>query len=318
MPAERIVTLLPSATEIVCGLGLGERVVGVTHECDYPPEIVGRPAVTRSRIGKGLSSGEIDLQVRESLKDSAAPDSAALYHLDAPLMVRLAPDLIVTQALCDVCAVSAGEVHRVAAGLAHPPKVVNLEPMSLADVFETILLVGEAADVPERAASYVASLRARVERVRTRVAARTTPRPRITMLEWIDPLFNAGHWTPELVDLAGGIDCLGALHAPSHEIQFAALQAADPDIIVIALCGFDEARAREDVALLARHEGYADLSAVRAGRVHVVDGNAYFSRSGPRLVDSLELLADLIWCAQDGASGQAEIVPSITSSVPLT
>lgn len=288
MAAQRIVTLLPSATEIVCGLGLRSRLVGVTHECDFPSSVNELPRVTRSNIGADLSSAEIDAQVKESLLEQRA-----LYSLDEPLMRELAPDLIITQALCEVCAVAANEVEALAARLSPPPPILNLEPMSLSEVFETIGRVAEATGAVGAGEDYLQQLKNRVETIRKKVKVAPQPRPRVAVLEWLDPIFNAGHWTPELVELAGGEDCLGIKHQASFEIPFRKLEEADPDIIIISLCGFDEARAREDLPLLTAHQGYDALRAVQQKRVHFIDGNAYLSRSGPRLVDSLELLYEL-------------------------
>lgn len=290
---ERIVTLLPSATEIICGLGLGHKLVGITHECDYPEEIRHLPAVTRSAIGKNMSSRDIDDQVRNHLSDNAA-----LYSLDMPLLESLAPDLIVTQALCDVCAVSMDEVSAACENLTSHPKLLNLEPMSLGDVFDTILAVGDATSERASALEYVAGLKAKVEGVRQR-RLNQQHKPRVVFLEWIDPPFNAGHWTPELIEIAGGEDCLGSKHQPSRTIGYDEIARANPDVIVIAQCGFDIERSQADMEILKRYLPWQNLKAVRDNRVHVVDGNAYFSRSGPRLVDSLLLLEQLLWRQPD-------------------
>lgn len=284
----RIVSLLPSATEIVCALGLREQLVGVSHECDYPDNVRGLPKVTRTLIPADASSREIDAAVRERLKTEKA-----LYSLDRATLERLQPTLIVTQALCDVCAVAEAEVTAAACALPGAPRVVNLEPMSLEQVFDCLQLVGEAADVPDAARACIAQLRARVSAVEAR--SRTiASRPRVVLLEWIDPPFCSGHWSPELVRLAGGTEVIGQEAARSRTSTWDEVRAADPEVLVIACCGFDVARAREDLPILERQPGYAELAAVRAGRVHVVDGNAYISRPGPRLVDSLELLAHML------------------------
>ena len=281
----RIVSLLPSATELICALGLEKQLVGVTHECDYPHSIVGLPVVTRSLIPAGLPSGEIDTLVKSQLTDDTA-----LYSLHMPVLEALKPDLIVTQALCDVCAVAADEVNAAACGLPGNPQVVNLEPMRLSEVFDTLELLGEAADCATQAKRVRAALEARVDAVRERSAG-LRQRPRVAMLEWIDPLFNAGHWTPELVDFAGGEECLGNPFAPSTEVAPQDLIAAAPDLIFIALCGFDITRSLRDVPRLENLDGWETLPAVRRHQVYLTDGNAYFSRPGPRLVDSLEILA---------------------------
>ena len=281
----RIVSLLPSATEIVCQLGLSEDLVAVTHECDHPPFVAGLPKVTRTLIPHDASSREIDALVRERLKTQRA-----LYSLDMPTLERLEPELIVTQALCDVCAVAEAEVTAAACALPGRPKVVNLEPLRLAEVFDCLRLVGDAAGVPGRAQEAVARLEARVEAVENRTRG-IADRPRVVLLEWIDPPFSSGHWSPELVRLAGGIEVIGREGQPSRSIAWQEIVRADPELLVIACCGFNVERMRHDLPILAAYPGFAGLSCVRTGQVYLVDGSAYFSRPGPRLVDSLEILA---------------------------
>jgi iron complex transport system substrate-binding protein len=246
--------------------------------------VAGLPAVTRSRIPPGLASGAIDGLVRDQLAGERA-----LYHLDLPLLARLAPDLLVTQALCDVCAVAADEVDAAACALPGRPRVLNLELMSLADVFATLRLVGEATGTAATAARVIAGLGARIDRVRTLVRGR--PAPRVAFLEWVDPPFNGGHRTPELVALAGGIDVFGAAGQPSRTRSLAELAALEPEVVVIACCGFGVERAAEDLPALAAAPAWQSLPAVRSGRTFLADGNHYFNRPGPRLVDSLEILA---------------------------
>ena len=285
-----IVTLLPSATEIVCALGLRDRLVGVTHECDYPSGVETLPHVTRSIIDHDASSRDIDKAVRDQLGTNSA-----LYHLDEPLLAELAPDLIVTQALCEVCAVSEDEVQAVIGRLPKTPELVNLEPMTLTEVLDTITLVGQAAGCADEAREYRAGLEGRIDAVRAKTD-RIPPdqRPSVGFLEWIDPLFNAGHWTPEIIELAGGIDAFGNKHKPSQTTSDGTLMATDPDVLVVALCGFDAARAESDLELLKSRIDYDSLTAVKNSQVFTLDGNAYFSRPGPRLVDSLEMLAELL------------------------
>jgi iron complex transport system substrate-binding protein len=280
----RIVSLLPSATEIVCALGLRDRLVGVSHECDWPPDVATLPAVTRSRIPPGLGSGAIDALVREQLAGARA-----LYRLDLPLLERLAPDLLVTQALCDVCAVAADEVDAAACALPGQPRVLNLEPLSLADVFATLRLVAAATGVAATGETVIAALEARIARVRQLVAGR--PVPRVGFLEWVDPPFNGGHWTPELIALAGGHDVFAAAGTPSRTRTLAELAALAPEVVVIACCGFGIDRAAADLPALAAHPDWQRLPAVAAGRVYLADGTLFFNRPGPRLVDSLEILA---------------------------
>jgi len=290
MPAKRIVTLLPSATEIVCELGLRDKIVGVTHECDYPPGIDQLPHVTSSIIDHNAPSQEIDSAVRDHLASSKA-----LYTLNEPLLMKLAPDLIVTQALCEVCAVSEDEVLSVIGRLPGSPGLVNLEPMTLTEVFDTISLVGRVAGCEAPALTYRQSLESRVQKVRNmtdKIERRN--KPTVGFLEWIDPLFNAGHWTPEIIEYAGGIDSFGNKHQPSQTISDDTLVKADPDVLIVALCGFDTERATSDLESLKARIDFGSLTAAKNGQVYVLDGNAYFSRPGPRLVDSLEILAKLL------------------------
>lgn len=311
MPDIRIVSLLPSATEIVCALGLQKHLVGVSHECDYPAGVAGLTTVTSTAIPKGLDSKAIDEKVRELLQTDAA-----LYHLNVDALLALKPTHIVTQALCDVCAVSAAEVEDVACRLPGNPQVVNLEPMSLQQVLDTFTLLGSATQRESEAASVVQALQSRVDVIRQRSAEiAVKEKPRVAMLEWIDPLFNAGHWTPELVAMAGGIDCLGNANQPSVGISDDALYEAQPDVLFVALCGFDLARTEQDMPSLQHLPGWADLPCVRDGRVYYTDGNAYFSRAGPRLVESLEVLAHALHPDSHPISVCGETAKTWSSSV---
>jgi iron complex transport system substrate-binding protein len=284
----RVVSLLPAATEIVAALGLVDALVGVSHECDWPPEVAAKPRVTHCPIHQaGLASDAVDAWVRERLQASGS-----LYTLDEALLRELRPDVLLTQGLCEVCAPAFEGVQAVAARLPGPPRVVNLEPRRLADVLDNVRAAGDALDVPARAAAVAAGLEARIAAVRERAAG--APRRRCVLLEWIAPPFRGGHWDAELVELAGGVDPLARAGEPSVEVPWSAVVGAAPEVLVIACCGFDVARTLEDVPRLRAMAGWSDLPAVRTGRVFVVDGSAYFSRPGPRLVDSLELLATLI------------------------
>jgi iron complex transport system substrate-binding protein len=280
-----IISLLPSATEIICELGLGDQLVGVTHECDYPPFVLDLPKVTRTLIPHDASSSEIDALVRQRLKMQRA-----LYTLDMPTLERLRPGLIVTQALCDVCAVAEAEVTAAACMLPGHPKVVNLEPTRLAEVFDCLRLVGDAAGVSHRAREVVARLQARVAAVEDRTRG-ITAHPRVVLLEWIDPPFCSGHWSPELVRIAGGMEVVGQEGKPSRTTAWDEIVHADPEVLLIACCGYSAKRTMKDLPLLAANPGFDNLACVRSGRVYLVDGNVYFSRPGPRLVDSLEILA---------------------------
>jgi len=286
----RIVSLLPSATEILALVGLEKYLVGVSHECDFPPSVRKLPAVTRSKIHGGLPSAEIDSLVREQLQTEQA-----LYHLDMDLMEQLRPDLIVTQALCDVCAVAASEVDAAACHLPNNPQVINLEPMCLQEVFDTILEVGRVTGHQQQATTALAYLEGRVAGIRELSASiALDDRPRVAFLEWIDPLFNAGHWTPELIEYAGGIDCLGSKHQPSYSVNDDDLLAANPDVLFVALCGFNLQRTEQDLTLLNRIAGLAESPCASNRQLYYCDGNAYFSRPGPRLVDSLEIMASTL------------------------
>jgi iron complex transport system substrate-binding protein len=297
----RIVSLLPSATEIVCALGLGESLAGVTHECDYPPFVRALPKVTRTLIPADASSAEIDRLVRDRLQTDRA-----LYTLDLPVLERLRPDLIVTQALCDVCAVAEDEV-RAAARRLGGPTVVNLEPETLDEVMAAIREVARAAGCERHADDVVAGLMARVDAVAARGAA-VSPRPRVALLEWLDPPFSSGHWNPELVRLAGGIEGLGVEGGRSRRLEWAEVIDWQPEVVLIACCGFDVERTLADAGRLPSVPGWRDLPAVRARRVYATDGSQYFSRPGPRLVDSLEIVGRVVQPVEDPLPAGVPIV----------
>jgi iron complex transport system substrate-binding protein len=285
----RIVSLLPAATEIVAALGLMDRVVGVSHECDFPEEANARPRVTHCPVhNAGLASGEVDQWVRRTLRDNGT-----IYTIDEPLLRELRPDVILTQKLCDVCAVGYGTVARLAETLPGPPQVVNLEPTSLTDIFDDIRRVADACGVPERARSLIARLSERVRAVRLR-ADRISHRPRCFLMEWVEPPFCSGHWGPELMEIAGGCDSLGRMHKPSSQVNWQEVIDIRPEIIVLALCGYDIDHARRDYKLLRRLPGFDSLPAAHRGEIYLVDASAYFARPGPRVVDSLEILAGIL------------------------
>lgn len=286
---QRIISLLPSATEILFALGLGGAVRAVTHECDYPTAALGKPHITRSLLAPDLTSGEIDAAVREQLD----ADAHSLYTIDRALLAEIEPTLIVTQRLCEVCAVAYDDVLEAVRSLPRRPPVINLEPERLDDVLRDIETVGAATGREPEAAALVADSRARIERVRE-TAARAATRPRVSFIEWLDPIFCGGHWNPELIALAGGADNIGRLGGRSEQVPWERILDDQPEVMIIAACGFTEERSRQDEPLLHALPGFADLPCARANRVHFVDGAAYFSRPGPRLVDSLELLAHLL------------------------
>ena len=288
MTAMRIVSLLPSATEIICALGLEDRLVGVTHECDYPASVRKLPKVTHTLIPTDATSAEIDALVRDRLGAQSA-----LYTLDMATLERLRPDLIVTQALCDVCAVAEDEVRNAACMLPTGPAVLNLEPETLDEVIACIRQVADAAGESRRADAVIHGLRARVDAVRSRNRS-LERRPRVALLEWVDPPFSAGHWNPELVRLAGGEDGLGRPGEKSVTLRWEQVIAWRPEVVLISCCGFTAERALQEAEVLRNVTGWDELPAVRDDHVYVTDGTAYFSRPGPRLVDSLELLAHVI------------------------
>ncbi len=280
---------MPAATEIAAALGLMDNVIGVSHECDFPTEANTRPRVTHCPVhNAGLASKEVDEWVRRALREQGT-----IYMIDEPLLRRLQPDVILTQKLCDVCAVGYGTVARLAEALPGPPQVVNLEPSSLSDIFDDIRHVAEACDATKRGEEVIANLSARVETVRKRVA-HVADRPRCFLMEWVDPPFCSGHWGPELVEIAGGHDPLGRKYQPSAQIDWQEVLNARPEIIVLALCGYDVDRARRDYQLLRQFPGFDSLPAARNGAIYLVDASAYFARPGPRIVDSLEILAGIL------------------------
>src|SRR5436190_2657913 len=266
-----------------------EHVVGVSHECDFPEEATARPRITHCPVHNAdLASAEVDQWVRRALRDKGT-----IYTIDEALLHELRPDIILTQKLCDVCAVGYGTVARLAETLPGPPTVVNLEPTSLSDIFDDIRRVAEACGVPERARDVIAAFSERVEAVRRR-ADRISHRPHCFLMEWVDPPFCSGHWGPELVDIAGGHDSLGRRNRPSAQVDWRQVIDACPEIIVLALCGYHINRARRDYELLKAFPDFESLRAVRSGEIYVVNASAYFARPGPRIVDSLEILAGIL------------------------
>jgi iron complex transport system substrate-binding protein len=280
----RIVSLVPAATEIAFALGAGGDVVAVTHDCDFPPAARKLPRVTRSTIAPGSDSRAIDTQVR-----AAAERGESTFHLDAAALAAARPDVLLGQTLCAVCAVT---VEQLPTTLDPAPAVVPLDGHSLEGIFADIDRVGVALGRRDAAARLVADLRTRIARVGFLVAG--SARPRVACLEWLAPLFNAGHWVPEQVALAGGHDVLGAPLVPSIDVPWDDLVAADPEYLFLVPCGFDADRALAEARVLTDRPDWGDLRAVRDGRAWVLDGNAYFSRPGPRVVDGIELLASLL------------------------
>lgn len=293
----RICSLLPGATEIAYLLGLGDQIVGVTHECDFPPEAQYKPVLVRSAIdSKRMSGAEIDAKVRELLEAGKG-----LYSIDEQKLLDAAPDVILTQGLCDVCALDYNDVVKAAQRLPTTPAIVSLNPHSLADILKDVVRIGSATQRAAAAAALAHALRERIDRV-----ALTEPdyRPRVVCLEWFEPLYIAGHWVPEMIALAGGFDVLGRKGEPSHRVEWQNIIAANPDVILLMPCGFDVRRTVKESTPLRALEGWAELPAVRSGNVYALNGNAYFSRPGPRLVNGLEILARILH-SPDGAQHAA-------------
>jgi iron complex transport system substrate-binding protein len=285
----RIISLVPNGTEILFAVGAGGLVVGVSHECDWPAEARQRPILTGSALTPGMSAAEIDQAVAAQVGSGLS-----LYTLDEERMAALAPDLIVTQQLCPVCAVSTDQVDAAVRPLPRCPDLVSLDPHSLKDVLADIRTVGAATGHETEAEALVRSLEQRLAAVRDRAAARPAEkRPRAVALEWLDPPFIGGHWVPEMIAAAGGVDALAQPGDSSRRVTWDEIAAADPDVLVVMPCGFDEAGARAQIELIADRPKWQRLRAVQAGRVHAVDANGCFSRPGPRLVDGIERLAEI-------------------------
>ena len=278
----RIVSLVPHATELLFALGLGSEMVAVTHECDYPPAATALEQVTRDVLPAGLNAAEIDAAVRERTQRGEA-----IYELDGDALAELNPDLIVTQALCPVCAVSYTEVAELAKEMPSRPQVISLDPHTLGETLEDVRTVAEATNCRERGAELARKLTTRIDRVK--LAVRGRPRPRVAALKWLDPVYIAGHWTPELIELAGGEDVLGSPGAPSVTASWEALANTEPEVVVAMPCGYDAPRARAEALAYA-----TELAGLGARRVVAVNASAYFSRPGPRLIDGLELLAQIL------------------------
>lgn len=285
----RIVSLIASATEIVAALRCGDRLVGRSHECDWPPDVARLPMCSAPRIDVHGSSREIDERVKDALRDAMS-----VYRVDAGLLEELQPTHIITQTQCEVCAVSLKDVEQAVCDLvSSKPQIVSLAPMCLADVWEDIQRVADALGDSDAGRRLVASSQDRLESVAQR-AKRQPVRPTMACIEWIEPLMCAGNWVPELVELAGGRDVLGRAGVHSPYMTIDALAAADPDVIAVMPCGFDIARTREEMKAMSSSRQWRDLRAVHVGRVFLTDGNQYFNRPGPRLVESAEILAELL------------------------
>ena len=282
----RICSLLPSATEILYALDLGEDVAGVTFECDYPADARTKTILVGSVLSHGMTPEEIDRVV-----SAYAARGESIYNVDVERLRGIAPDLVVTQELCDVCAVSTSHLAKALYRLPSQPEVVTLTPHTLDDVFADIETVGRAAHCEDKAARLVGSLRERVERIRAMPKRQT---PRVACLEWLKPPFNAGHWVPEMVGIAGGVDGLGALGEDSTRMEWEAVRNFDPEVVLVMPCGYDAEAAAKEYREMVLPEWWSGLPAVKDGRVFAVNANGHFSRPGPRLVDGIEVMYSLL------------------------
>lgn len=290
----RIISLIASATEIVCALGYQDELVGRSHECDFPASILDLPVATKPRFETGGSSKEIDDRVKAQVAERGAEDALGVYEVFADKLRELKPTHIITQTQCEVCAVSLKDLEVAVRELTgFDAQIVSLQPNSLGDVYEDFMRVAEAIDDPASGRRLVSDCRNRLQRI-AQESYQLEPRPRVAGIEWADPLMAFGNWTPSLIGIAGGDEVLGKADRHSPQIDFAKLVAADPDVIVFSPCGFDLKRALEDLEILEANTGWGDLRAVKTNRVYVSDGNQYFNRAGPRLVETAEILAEIL------------------------
>jgi iron complex transport system substrate-binding protein len=301
----KIISLLPSATEIVCALGLEENLVGITHECDFPSSVAGKPALTASRIShETMSSKEIDHAVRTQLDGHGS-----IYDLNTDLLSELNPDLIITQELCDVCAVSYKTVEKAARMYVADAQVVSLEPNTINDIFDNIKLIGELTNTQEKAAEVVQNLQNRLDKIRTvRGSDRTKPSPRIFMLEWLEPPFSPGHWVPEQVEIAGGVCLLGAKGEKSVTTTYQEIYESKPDVIVMIPCGYYTSDILRQLANTIFPSNWREIPAIKNNEVWALDATSYFSRPAPRVVDGVEILAKIFYPEIFGAPTEAEAV----------
>ncbi len=285
----RIVSLIPSATEILAALGLTDAIVGRSHECDYPPEIQDRPVCTQARLNSNAPSAEIHNEVNELLQSALS-----IYQIKTDVLEQLQPTHILTQDQCDVCAVSLKDVEKAVATLTHSqPQIISLQPSVLADIWTDIERVAEATGVESR--RLIENLQSRVKICQQKTQSLSvTEIPAVACIEWIDPLMTAANWIPESVKLAGGEPLFSAAGKPSPQLSWQTLVVSDPSVIIFMPCGFDLNRTRQEAMLLTQHPEWQNLQAVKTQRVYVTDGNSYFNRPGPRLVDSLEILAEIL------------------------
>ena len=289
----RIISLIASSTEIVCALGCENQLVGRSHECDFPPSVKRLPICTEPKFNIEGTSREIDERVKATVAAGLAQNALSVYRVHEEVLKRLQPDVIITQSQCEVCAVSLHEVEQAVCNwLDSRPRIVSLEPNALTDVWADIRRVAHALDIAARGDALVARWQGRMSAI-TSQAQDLPHKPTVACIEWIDPLMSAGNWMPELVELAGGVNLFGAAGQHSPWLTWDELRAADPEVIVVLPCGWDIARARQEMPTLTQHPDWSQLRAVRKGRVYLSDGNQYFNRPGPRLVESLEILAEI-------------------------
>lgn len=285
----RIVTLLPSATEVVAALGLGDQLVGISHECDYPSRVVaGKPVVTRSAIPHGLTAQEIDRVVSERIHRGES-----LYTLNFELLESLQPDVIITQELCEVCAVSAPIVRDAICRLSSAPQLISLEPTNISEIFETLRTVANAVGVPERAEKTIAEFNARLVQFEKRLR-RAVVRPRVYVMEWLLPPFSAGHWVPEMVEYAGGIEMLGQAGETSRRLEWESILRAQPEYLFLMPCGYNVEMIERELAATRFPPEWWEIPAVQSGNVFAVNANSYFSRPAPRVVQGIEILAGVL------------------------
>ena len=293
MSAARVVSLIASATETVAALGCEDRLVGRSHECDFPPAVRDLPVCTAAKLDVHADSAAIDRQVKALLADAVS-----IYSVDTEALEQLRPDVIVTQSQCEVCAVSLKDVEQAVCSLvASRPRIVAVEPNGLEDIWTSIHQVAEALEVTERGDKLIAELRRRLEGIRRR-SSRLAERPTVACIEWIEPLMAAGNWVPELVEVAGGINLFGEVGKHSPWMSWEQLTARDPDVIVVLPCGWDISRSAGEMHWLTSRPEWTDLKAVRTGRVAITDGNQFFNRPGPRVVESAEILAEIFHPAE--------------------
>ena len=289
MHNKRIISLLPASTEIICALGLSDNLVGRSHECDYPESVKALPICSDAKFLPGAKSAEIDQQVKEILTEALS-----IYEIDKALIQSLKPDVIITQAQCEVCAVSLKDVEEALSNLVSAEtKIISLEPNTLADIFREIKEISVVFDVKEAGDNLIKDLQERIDLIKHKLKFFPS-KPKVALIEWLSPIMVAGNWIPELVEIAGGTPLLAENGKHSPFVEWQQIYDANPDILIVASCGFSIARTLQEIDLLLNLPGWRDLEAVKNNRIYIADGNAYFNRSGPRIVDTIEILAEII------------------------